>query len=267
MKCQHHFRLHLSLAFSGCKQISLMQSNLKFSTYLHSQTRKRNCLRWLSPFSSTANLSSLCRLSTGKKHETFGKMKERWKSLWRSLSVVKVSVAASSWAWRLDWWKLQPFSPGCLGRRFSSFLGMDPQFQSQLWVSDLENVAWVFSFVNLCRLQMPSSWSNMVREGCISNHAKSTQEFHPPLKLRQPMKAHFNGKGRPNDFFPPRKPFRFGPWPSEVFLFPRFQRMMKPRLFIFIPDEYNTFHDFLLHPLKWVKLMITETDDRPKVWK
>lgn len=110
-------------------------------------------------------------------------------------------------------------------------------------------------------------WSNMVREGCISNHAKSTQEFHPPLKLRQPMKAHFNGKGRPNDFFSPRRPFRFGPWPSEVFLFPRFQRMMKPRLFIFIPDEYNTFHDFLLHPLKWVKLMITETDDRPKDWK
>ena len=112
----------------------------------------------------------------------------------------------------------------------------------------------VFSFVNLCRLQMPL----LKQHGQGGMHFKSFRALkkHPPLTLRQPMKAHFNGKGRPNAFFSPRKPFRFGPWPSEVFLFPRFQRMMKPRLFIFIPDEYNTFHDFLLHPLKWVKLMI-----------
>lgn len=182
-----------------------MQSNLKFSTYLHSQTRKRNCLRWLSPFSSTANLFSLCRLSTGKKHETFGKMKERWKSLWRSLSAVKVSVAASSWAWRLDWWKLQPFSPGCLGRRFSSFLGMDPQFQSQLWVSDLENVAWVFSFVNLCRLQMPSSWSNMVREGCISNHFEHSRNIRP-WHSGNPWRHTSMGKAGRTIFFPQENP-------------------------------------------------------------
>ena len=238
-----------------------MQSNLKFSTYLHSQTRKRNCLRWLSPFSSTANLFSLCRLSTGKKHETFGKMKERWKSL------VLVTVGGEGHCCSFQ---LVLIDENC------SRLALDvlvASHHSWVWIHSsslsCEFSTWrmslVFSFVNLCRLQMPL----LKQHGQGGMHFKSFRALkkHPPLTLRQPMKAHFNGKGRPNDFFSPRKPFRFGPWPSEVFLFPRFQRMMKPRLFIFIPDEYNTFHDFLLHPLKWVKLMITETDDRPKVWK
>ena len=176
-----------------------MKSNLKFSTSLHSQTRKRNCLRWLSPFSSTANLFSLCRLSTGKNMRPLARWKkdeshyeghcQRWRSL--------LQLPAG-----LDWWKLQPFSPGCFSR-FSSFLGMDPQFQSQRWVST-RRMSLVFSFVNLCRLQMPL----LKQHGQGGMHFKSFRALkkHPPLTLRQPMKAHFNGKGRPNDFFPQEDP-------------------------------------------------------------
>lgn len=63
----------------------------------------------------------------------------------------------------------------------------------------------VFSFVNLCRLQMPSSWSNMVREGCISNHFEHSRNIRP-WHSGNPWRHTSMGKAGRTIFFPQENP-------------------------------------------------------------
>ena len=122
--------IHLSLPVSGCKQISLMQCNLKLSTYLVRPGKEIACVGC-----RRSVQQQTCLVSAGLVLEKHMRPMARWKKdeshyeghcrRWRSLLQLPAA---------LDWWTLQPFSPRCFSR-FSSFLGMDPQFQSQLWVS------------------------------------------------------------------------------------------------------------------------------------
>ena len=175
--------IHLSLPVSGCKQISLMQCTLKLSTYLVRPGKEIACVGC-----RRSVQQQTCLVSAGLVLEKHMRPLARWKMK----VIMKVTVGGEghccSFQLRLIDEHCSRLAPDVLVASHHSWEWIH---SSSLSCEFLENVACVG-----CR---GHCWSNMVREGCISKSFRALKK-HPPLTLRQlPMKAHFNGKGRPNE--------------------------------------------------------------------